>query len=557
VDTPQTDLQLYAKRLGHLKVERASWNAHWQEISRFILPRAGRFFIQDRNKGMRRHNEILDSTGTRALRTMAAGMMAGMTSPARPWFRLGTSNKELSKNQNVKLWLSNATSVMLDVFQKSNTYRTLHTMYEELGSFGTAATIVLDDFEDVIRFYPLTCGEYYLGANWSGEIDTLYREFQKTVGEIVEEFGIDAVSASVKSMYDRGELEQWVGIVHVIEPRTARDPTKVDAQNMAWKSCYYELGRTDQKPLRESGHKRFRCLAPRWQVAGGDVYGNSPGMEALGDIKQLQHEQLRKGQGIDYMTNPPLQVPTNLKNKDVERFPGGVTFYDNTGGPQSGIKTMFDVRLDLGHLLADIQDVRSRINATFYADMFLMLSNEGMQGKMTATEVAERHEEKMLMLGPVVERLQNELLKPLIDLTFDRMLETKIIPPPPQELHGIELDVEFVSMLAQAQKAIQVNGIDRFVGSMGAVAQFKPAILDKFDEDAYADIYAEDLSIDPRLIRAEENVLAMRQQRAQQQAAAQKLAAMNSMADTAQKVGVGVQQQPGQSGGNLSEMFSG
>ena len=522
-------------RWGMLKSERASWFGHYKEISDYLLPRSGRFFVQDRDKGQRRHNNIYDSTGTRALRVLGAGLMGGATSPARPWFRLGTEDKALMQSEAVKIWLNDVTRLMFGVFQKSNTYRTLHHMYEELGAFGTAATVVMDDYSKVIHHYPLTTGEFCIAQNYRGEITTLYREFQKTVGEMVAEFGYDKCSLTVRNLYTRGSLDTWITIIHAIEPRTDRDPRKVDALNMAWKSIYFEQGASEGKVLSESGFKQFPALVPRWATAGGDIYGNSPGMESLGDIKQLQHEQLRKAQGIDYMTKPPLQVPTSMKNRDVETLPGGISFVD-TATPHGGIRTAFEVRLDLSHLLGDIQDVRGRIKETFYTDLFLMLANQ-TDSRMTATEVAERHEEKLLMLGPVLERLHNELLDPLINMTFDRMVRAGVLPPAPPELHGMNINVEYVSMLAQAQRAVATNGIDRFVGNLGQVAQFKPDVLDKFDSDKWAEEYSDMLGVDPSLIVADDKVAIIRQQRAQAQQAAQQAAAHNQAADTAQKLG--------------------
>jgi hypothetical protein len=552
----QTQKQQVLQRWGSLKSERASWFSHWQEITTYITPRQGRYFIQDRNKGWKRHQNIFDSTGTRSLEILAAGLMGGLTSPARPWFRLGVADTSLLKNAAVKMWLSQCTTVMLDIFAKSNTYRVLHGMYRELGAFGTAAAIVAEDFENVIHLFPLTAGEYCIATNWKGEVTTLYREFEKTVAELVKEFSIDNVSPQVKSMFERGSLDKWITIVHAIEPREDRDYTKLDGKNMAWSSVYYEVGGDPNTPLRESGFKRFTVLAPRWDVSGGDVYGNSPGMEALGDIKQLQQEQLRKSQGIDYMTNPPLQLPTSLKNRDVDRLPGGITFRD-TAGNGDKIETMWDVRLNLADLLGDIQDVRGRIRSSFYADMFLMLQQDSADTRKTATEVAELHEEKMLMLGPVLERLHNELLTPLIDITFDRMLETGIVPPPPPELHGMALNIELVSILAQAQRAIATNGVDRFVSNMGMIAQFKPEVLDKFDADYWADNYSDMLGVDPQLIVPEDKVLLVRQARAQAQAAVQKSAMVNQGADTAQKLAqVPTQNGNSNAGTDVMNMFS-
>tara|TARA_R100000388_G_scaffold81125_1_gene59767 strand:- start:1348 stop:3021 length:1674 start_codon:yes stop_codon:yes gene_type:complete len=522
-------------RWGHLRSERATWWSHWQEITTYLLPRNGRYFQQDRNKGHRRHNSIYDNTGTRALRTLGAGMMAGATSPARPWFRLGTADPELNSYGPVKLWLADVTQRMQLVFQKSNTYRTLHGIYEELGAFGTAGSIILPDSQNAIHHYPVTIGEYAIATDYQGRVNTLYREFQKTVGEVVREFGYNKCSTSVKNLYDRGSLDSWITLVHAIEPRDDRDRDykKKDNMNMPFKSCYFETGSDGDQVLRESGFKEFPAVIPRWGVAGGDIYGNSPGMESLGDIKQLQHEQLRKAQGIDYQTKPPLQVPSYMKNRDVDSLPGGVTFID---GAQGKIETAFNVNLNLDHLLRDIQDVRGRINSSFYADLFLMLAN-ATDTRMTATEVAERHEEKLLMLGPVLERLHNELLDPLIDITFDRMVEAGLVPPAPEELQGMELNVEFVSMLAQAQRAIGTNSVDRYVNSMGMVAQMKPDVLDKFDSDAWADGYADMLGVDPSLIVAAPQVAKIRQARAQAQQAAAQQEAQNQAAENMSKLG--------------------
>jgi hypothetical protein len=549
---PKRD-RLYT-RWGQLKSERASWWSHWQEISTYLLPRSGRFFVEDRNRGERRHNSIYDNTGTRGLRVLGAGMMAGATSPARPWFRLATPDRDLNKYHPVKVWLADVTALMQQVFAKSNTYRALHQGYEELGAFGTFATIVLPDYRNVIHHYPLTVGEYCLATDYQGKVCTLYREYERPVSEIVKEFGYENCSPSVQNLYRTGTLDAWVPIIHVIEPRADRDITKSDNRNMPWASYHFELGGHPDKLLRESGFRHFPALCPRWAVSGGDLYGNSPGMEALGDIKQLQHEQFRKAQGIDYKVRPPVQAPSQLKNKEVDMLPGGVTYYD-AASPQGGIKNLFEVDLDLSHLVQDIQDVRERIRSAFYADLFLMLAN-ATDTRMTATEVAERHEEKLLMLGPVLERLHDELLSPLIDTTFNELLRADVLPPPPPDLQGVELTVEFISMLAQAQRAVGTNSVDRFVGNIGVVAQYKPDVLDRFDADVWAESYADMLGVDPSMIVASDKVALIRQERARQQMAAQQTA----LAEQASKTTKNLAQSPTNQDNALAsviDMFSG
>lgn len=529
-------LQRAHARKSELWTERTSWLDHWREINQYQMPRTGRFLVTDTNKGHKRHNNIIDNTPVFGIRTLASGLMSGMTSPARPWFRLGLRDKALMEQPAVKGWLHDTAELLRSIFATSNTYRALHACYEELGAYGTWADVVLQDFENVIHHYPLTIGEYALGTNHKGEVDTLVREFEMTVAQLVGEFGLDNVSPQVRSMYSAGTLQGKITVEHVIEPRRGRDFTNPSAKSMPWVSLYYEVSQIGVgKPLRESGFKRFCVLAPRWQVNANDVYGQSPGMEALGDVKQLQHQQLRKGQAIDQKVNPSLQVPSTLKDNPSARLPGGVFYYDSTG-PSQGVRRAYDVDLPMGDLLEDIQDVRERVRSAFYADLFLMIASDTRSG-VTATEIAERHEEKLLMLGPVLERLHVELLGKLIDITFDFCAEAGILPPVPPALEGVELNVEFISTLAQAQRAVAAGAVDRLVMTVGNIAAAKadPSVWDKVDVDQIVDDYGEMFGVNPEIIVPDDVVAAQREARAQQQQAMQAAAAMQPAADAAAK----------------------
>lgn len=524
----------YMTRYGALQQERSSWDSFYKELTDFILPYSGRFFTSDRNRGTRRFNNIYDPSATLYANTLSAGLMAGMTSPARPWFRLATPDPALMQYHSVKVWLSDVTKLMLDVFARSNTYNSLQSMYQDLGVYGTAASFVHSDFSTVIHHSPLPTGEYYLATNARGEVDTLYREFDKTVAQLVKEFGLNNVSPTVRSLHRNGNLDAWVTVVQCVEPNVDRDPSKRDARNMAFTSIYYEQGQGPTQVLRRSGFQEFPAVAPRWQVWGGDVYGIGPGGIALGSVKGLQHRQLRLAEGLDYTTKPPVQAPAGLKNRDIDMLPGGVTFVDGAGG-NAAIRTAWEVRLDLAGMQANIQDTRELLRSTFYADLFLMLSN--LDVRMTATEVAERHEEKLLMLGPVLQRLHNEMLDPLVEMTFMRLAAAGALPPPPAELENVDLNIEFVSMLAQAQRAIGVNSTDRFVMTLGQVAAVKPEVLDRLDGDALVDSYSDQLGVDPRLIVPLEQATLVRQQRAQQQAMQQAIASADQAANAAQRLG--------------------
>lgn len=516
--------------------ERSSWVSHWREISESLQPRLGRYFIDDVNRGQKRSTSIYDNHAGMASRTLAAGMMSGMTSPARPWFKLDLADKDLMESQRVKTWLARSAELMRTIYAQSNTYRALHCGYEELGLFGSWATVCLPNFNTVLHHYPLTIGEYALACNYEGYVDTLAREFKMTVAQLVRMFGKENCSQTVRNLFDTNKLESWVPVAHLVEPREERDTRKLDAKNMRWSSCYIECGRDNpDKYLRESGFKRFPVLAPRWEVKGNDIYGNSPGMMALGDARQLQHEQLRKSQAIDYKVNPPLQVPSAYKDQAMNRLPGGIMFVDAThaGG---GVRSAFQVDLDLGALREDIIDVRQRIDRAFYVDLFMMLANDTRSG-ITATEVAERHEEKLVMLGPVLERLHNELLSPMIDMTFDYCLEAGILPPIPDELRDHDINVEFTSTLAQAQRIVAAGGVDRLLGAIGSLSALKPDIVDKVDLDQVVDDFGTMFGVNPEIIVPDEQVAQMRAERAKAEQAAQQGAAMAQAAESAKTIG--------------------
>ncbi len=518
-------------RWAQLESEFGTWLPHYREISQFLLPRNGRFITSDRNKGDRRHNLIHDNTGTRSLRVTGSGLMAGATSPARPWFRVVTSDPMLNREHGIRSWLDEVTKLVLRVLAKSNAYRVLHMMYEELAAFGTAACIVMHDHENVVHLHHLTCGEYRLATDYRGRVDTCYRTFEKTVAETVDEFEFKNCSESTQSAFKEGYLENKVTIRHVIEPRKVRNPNAGDNLNMPWRSVYYEVGREEDKFLRESGFERFPVLAPRWATVGGDVYGHGPGMEALGDIKQLQHEQLRKGQCIDFQTLPPMLMPAQSKGQEHKWVPGGTTYTDSTN-PQTGIRPAFEVKLQLDHLLADILDVRERVRGAFFADLFLMLTFQQTNVRMTATEVAERHEEKLIQLGPVLERLHTELLAPLIRLIYEELVAADALPPSPPELQNMDLSLEFISMLAQAQRAVGVAGIERVLLIAGQVVEAKPDILDNLNEDELWGELVDMIGVSSRISNTPDVRDKLRRGRMESQKAAAQIAAGEQQSKT-------------------------
>ena len=534
----QTPQKRILARRNALWTERQSWDPQCQDIADFLLPRAARFDESQRNRNdAQAYNNIIDECGTFAHGVLASGLMSGATSPARPWFRMATPDRDLMEFAPVKQWLEKVRTLMLSIFGTSNTYRAFHSIYEQMGAFGVGTSIMVDNYKNVLHHFPQVFGRYAIGLDQWGAADTIYREMEKTVGQLVDEFGRENCSNAVQRLYDQSKFDSPVKVLHAVEPRRGRDYSKRDARNMPWTSCYLELGRDNDKFLRESGFREFPAIAARWIVDGDDTYASRwPGAVALGSIKQLQQEQLQKSNAIDYQVDPPLQIPTAYRNQDIDRLPGGTMYVDSTG-PGGGVRSAYEVNLRLDHLLEDIQDVRGRIDKSFYVPLFQMLANDQRSG-VTAREIAERHEEKLLMLGPVIERLHNEMLKPAIDITFAKIIAAGLLRPgsglePPKELGGQDLEVEFVSTLAQAQRAVGVQAIDRLVGTIASVSTIKPEVLDKLDGDQLIDAYADMLGVDPSLIVADDQVAIVRKGRAQQAQMAEMAAAAAPMKDLA------------------------
>ncbi len=532
------EIKSYKKRLESLKSERSTFIPLWRELSDFHLAHRGRFLSSDRNKGYKRNTKQINNTSRLAVRTLASGMMSGITSPARPWFRLSTGDKDLDDAAAVKLWLHQIQMTMYKVFSASNTYNSLHQLYAELGVFGTAAMGVFHDFENVIWCKPYTIGSYMLGMDGQNVTDSMYREYELTVGQVIKQFGIDNVSESVKRMWQNGNSEAWVKIVHAIEPNDDRDNSSLLAGDKPTRSVYYEADASTRESgdrfLRESGFDEFPILAPRWDVTGEDTYATDcPGITAIGDVKALQLAERRKYQAIDKLVSPPLQGPASLKNKlkGNQLGPNDIVWHDTANN--GGLRSIYEnYRPEVNVIREEIFSTENRVQRAFYEDLFLMLANTDRR-QITAREVAEKHEEKLLMLGPVLERLHTELLDPLIDRTFNILQRNGVLPLPPPELQNKELSVEYVSVLAQAQRLVNTGAIDRITQFTGSIAAVWPSARHKIDPNQAVDDYAEALGVDPAIIRSDADAQASAEAEALAQAQANQMAQAEQLANVA------------------------
>jgi hypothetical protein len=505
----RTKKQKLEARHNGLKSERASWDEHWRDIGDHVKPR---------NQGGKKNDRIINNTATRGARVMPSGIMAGLTSPGQPWFRLTTPDPRLAEVGAVKQWLYMVEERIRVVLARSNIYNALHTVYEDLVWAGTACLHIEADEEDIVRAYVFPIGQYCLANSARQSVDTVFREYSMTVAQLVEQFGEEKCSTTVRRMYKECKYDEWREVVLAIEPNRDYQEGKLGPAGMRYKSTWFEKGGDDAHLLlKEGGFHVNPCMVPRWAATAEDVYGGSPAMEALGDIKALQVLEKRSAQLVDKLSTPPMVGPSTIH--EFSLLPGALTRVAGLGAGME-FKPAIVVHPQAVEVVElKIRQHEERIDRAFYADLWLMLANsEGPQ--MTAEEIKEKHSEKMLQLGPVITRMQDELLDPLIDRVFGILVEAGYIPPPPEELpEGAELKVEYTSQLAQAVKLMGVNGMKALSLFVQGLAAVKEDVVDKLDLDQMVDEYGLMLGTPPSIVRTDEQVAAIRAQRAQMQQA--------------------------------------
>lgn len=529
-------MELYQEKfqqLQSLKQERSSWDAHYKELQEYFSPRRGRWLDAGRSRdGNKVNQKLVDPTPRFAARTLSSGMHAGSTNPAMPWFKLTTPDPEMLESASIANWLYTVETEMRGVFERSNLYSILPMLYGDGGVFGTAPMTVLEHPDKVIQCVPAPVGSYYLATNSEGVVDTKFCEYKMTVKQMVNQFGLEACSQSIQAEANNKQLTVMHDVLHVIEPNSARKYGSYDNRNMPFRSVYLELGNAEQNILRQSGFEDNPLAVLRWETTEiTDAYGSSPGMDALGCAKAMQVQQKRKAQAIDKHIDPPMVGDPALQNQPSTLLPAGITYAGFTAnGAAPKFQPAYLLKPELSGIMEDILDIRSLVQTAMYTDLFLAITLADPR-QATVPEIIERREEKILMLGPVLQNHRDGLIKPLIDRTFYIMMRQGRLPPPPPELEGVDLKVELVGLLAQALKAVASGGIERYVTFIGSMAKAQadageaPTILDKVDLDQAADEYGISIGVPPTIIRDDDAVAKIREGRAQQAQMQQQAAA--------------------------------
>ena len=541
-------------RLAMLRTWRDTWwISNYSDLAKYILPRRSIWLTQSAGglpspntmtRGLEINQAILDPTATFAVRICAGGLMSGLASPSRPWFKIIPAMRGQAVDDAARQWLDSVEDVVYTVLARSNFYNAFAQECEDIVVYGTAVNIIYEDEKDLIRCYTPCVGEYYLASGATMRVDGLYRAFVMTVAQIVDFFGIDNCPAEIQKLWSEkgGAITTERLIAHSIEPNFAVKDTKTGQVKgsskvkgeFTWREVYWMYGTGTPYPLSIRGFMDAPFTASRWSTQSNDAYGRSPGMDILPDVRQLQVETSRKAEAIEKSVRPPLIGSSELMNQPTSKLPGHLTLLNGDVGPGKGIRSIYEQPFDLDHITKDIMEIQQRIKVGLFNDLFLLISQETPNQK-TATEIQAKVTEKMQVIGPVIENLLSESLQPKLKRIFGILRRKGMIPPPPDSMKNVPLDIQFVSILALAQKSASTGGIEALMRMVGELGQIHPDVLDIPDFDETIQEYSDLLGNKQKLLKGPKTVAAIRQARAKQQQQQQQAAATQQAADAANK----------------------
>ena len=536
MDMDKQDWKVLQNHLqGQLAMDR-TWRDTWwinnySDLSTYILPRRSIWLTQSAGglpspnsmtRGLEINNAILDPTATFATRICAGGLMSGLASPSRPWFKITPAMRGVTIDDAARQWLDTVEDVVYTVLARSNFYNAFAQECEDIVVYGTAVNIIYEDQKDLIRCYTPCVGEYYLASGATMRVNRMERAFVQTVGQMVDFFGVDNCPPDIQKLWNEkgGATTTERLVAHCIEPNYAIGPKgnigKIPG-DFTWREVYWVYGTGVDYPLSMRGFMESPFTASRWATQSNDAYGRSPGMDILPDVRQLQVETMRKAEAIEKSVRPPLIGSAELMNQPGSKLPGHLTLLNGDVSAGKGIRSIYETNFDLDHISQDIALIQQRIKTGLFNDLWLLISTETPNQK-TATEINAKLQERMSVLGPVIENLLSESLQPKLKRIFGILKRRGMIPAPPKSMQGIPLDIQFISVLALAQKAANLTGLESLVRMGGAIAQIgKPEVLDLIDGDEVLREYSDMLGNKQKSLKGPKTVDGIRQQRAQQQ----------------------------------------
>jgi hypothetical protein len=512
--TPKAKMIL--ERYASLRTERQNWESHWQDVADYMLPRKADI-TKNRSKGDKRHELIFDGTATHALELLAASLHGMLTNTVSPWFYLKYKNDELNQEDEAMEWLEDCTRVLNQAFNRSNFQQEIFELYHDLIAFGTAALFIAEDDENEIRFKNIHISEIYITENEKGNVDSLTRKFKMQAKNIYNAFPNVQLPEELEKKINNAPYDN-INIIHSVYPST-------EYGNNKYVSCY--VHEDSGFLLSEKGFKEFPYAVPRYLKSSNETYGRSPAMNALPDVKMLNLMSKTSIKAAQKQIDPPLMVPDDGFLMPIRTVPGGLNYY--RAGTRERIEPLnIGANNPVGIQMEDQR--RDAIRQNFFVDQ--LISVQGPQ--MTATEVIQRNEEKMRILGPVLGRLQSELLQPLITRCFNILLRNNKFKEIPDFIGNQNIEIEYVSPLAKAQKTGELNSLIRGIEIMGSLQNIAP-VFDYLDTDNLVNHIKDVLGIPAKILRSKGEVQQIRAEQQNQMMQQQEMQQEMQQAELANK----------------------
>lgn len=505
---------------------RTNWERNWEDVAEYILPRKDDVY-GFRMKGEQKFQRLYDSTSIHSNELLASALSGMLISQTSKWMQLSLGDPELDKDPETRYWLEDASDKMLAVYDGSNFYTEMHETFLDLGSLGTSTVFQEEHPDTVVSFCSRPIYGFYIDVDQFKKVVTVAYEYKMTYKQLFMEFGEKVLPADVVRRGKADELAEFT-VIHFVEPNIDFDTKSPRIEtNRPIRSIH--ILKDTKTTLKKSGYHEMPFAIPRWTVTNNEMFGRSPGMKAMPDIRMVNAMMKVVIRGAQKVVDPVLMVPDQGFLLPIDTTPGGVNFY--RGGQKDRIEPLVTgSRPDIG---LDIVDAyRQQIRQAFFIDQLQL--REGPQ--MTATEVMQRTEEQLRLLGPIVSRLNSELLRPIVDRTFGIMMRKKMFLPPPATLKGRTIKIKFISQIAKAQKASQADTLLRVIQSVAPIIQAQPDIMDNFDGDSTLREHADIFGLSERMFKKPSEVMKLRNQRAQQQQEAVATEQNNMEADTLQKL---------------------
>ena len=514
---------------SQLESKRANFDSHWREVAERVLPNQNEFQGNNQTEGAKRNEKIFDSTAVMALDRAASAIDSLVTPSSQYYHRLDPEDDDLMEDQEVRLWLDELNRALFRMRYKpeANFASQAHECYISLMAFGTD-TMYTDDVPGIgARYKACPMSEMYLAENQHGIVDLVHRKFPMTARAAFQKWG-NKLPPAILRANEKDPFTKF-DFIHCVKPNKDTDSRRKDYRGMPISSYYIAIeGRT---VLSEGGYRVMPYSVGRHVTAPREVYGRSPAMQVLADIKMLNEMEKTIIRAAHKIVDPPLLLYGDGILSSFNARPNALNY---GGVDDQGRQLVIPMKTgsNLPIAMEMTEQKRKAINDAFYVTLFQILVENP---RMTATEAMIRAQEKGQLLAPTVGRQQSEWLGAVIDRDIDIIMAHGMIRPPPDSLieAGGGIKVDYTSPLSRLRRAEDGVAIMRTLEQLAPLANLKPEVLDIFDDDAIGREIANINGVPAKIIRSVDAVAAIREERLKAQQAAVEMEQAEKMANVA------------------------